>query len=534
MKEKQREIHNLLPNNTKGEITEKKLRDAFDIVYTMVDANLQSIQNLQQTVEDSTPKTHTHRIADVSGLQTALDSKASATHTHTIANISNLQTALDGKASATHTHTIANISNLQSALDSKASATHTHTIANISNLQTALDGKASATHTHTIANISNLQTALDGKASATHTHTIANISNLQTALDSKASATHTHTIANISNLQTALDRKVTAVTGKNLSTNDFTNELKDKLIGLENVDLRGIENSIADINNNLDNKLSLNGGTIKGIIVFDQKDRNKPLFVLNTQGLTAVPVAGGFETDGTSLYYTNSRSIRKKLSFDGESGDLSFYHGSGREYVFAQVISTTSHTTPHTPISKPFNINVRKSPVVNIDVFARYVYHYLSANIPNSLSLRIYLKIVGNRYKFGENKGDTNYTEDSSRILLGLINIFSNGLNSPLKNELFHMFNSLVFETTPRGWTTFCYRPLNVDFYSSMYREDKKDLNSRVLIDTVTKQEVDINTNSDIQFILECNTVWSYRSNYTGSRRTEFQSFFPLIHVRNI
>lgn len=50
-------------------------------------------------------------------------------------------------------------------------------------------------------------------------------------------AAHTHQIADVSGLQTALDNKVTAVSGKGLSTKDFTAEYETKLNGLSNYSL---------------------------------------------------------------------------------------------------------------------------------------------------------------------------------------------------------------------------------------------------------------------------------------------------------
>ena len=50
-------------------------------------------------------------------------------------------------------------------------------------------------------------------------------------------STHTHTITDITGLQAELNTKVSVVSGKSLSTNDFTNEYKTKLDGLSNYSL---------------------------------------------------------------------------------------------------------------------------------------------------------------------------------------------------------------------------------------------------------------------------------------------------------
>lgn len=50
-------------------------------------------------------------------------------------------------------------------------------------------------------------------------------------------ASHTHAISDITELKTTLDNKVEKVSGKSLSTNDFTNDYKTKLDGLTNYSL---------------------------------------------------------------------------------------------------------------------------------------------------------------------------------------------------------------------------------------------------------------------------------------------------------
>lgn len=85
-------------------------------------------------------------------------------------------------------------------------------------------GKADASHTHTIADVTDLQNALDGKADASHTHTVSQISDLT------ATATELNYMDGVtSNVQTQLNTKVDAVSGKGLSTNDYTTEDKEKL-----------------------------------------------------------------------------------------------------------------------------------------------------------------------------------------------------------------------------------------------------------------------------------------------------------------
>lgn len=90
-------------------------------------------------------------------------------------------------------------------------------------------------------------TALEA-ISGPHTHVISDISGLQTALNSKAAVSHTHTpsevgLGNVDNtsdadkpistaVSTALSSKVDVVSGRALSTNDFTDTLLSKLNGI--------------------------------------------------------------------------------------------------------------------------------------------------------------------------------------------------------------------------------------------------------------------------------------------------------------
>lgn len=73
-----------------------------------------------------------------------------------------------------------------------------------------------------------------------HTHSESDIigldkyskSEVDTKLSEKAPLVHTHPTSSITGLDTALGQKVDKVTGKGLSTNDFTTTLKDKLESL--------------------------------------------------------------------------------------------------------------------------------------------------------------------------------------------------------------------------------------------------------------------------------------------------------------
>lgn len=75
----------------------------------------------------------------------------------------------------------------------------------------------------------NTLTAHVGNTNNPHGITMSQIPDLVSTLSSKSNAGHTHSIANITNLQTTLNNKVDTVSGKGLSSNDFTDALKTKL-----------------------------------------------------------------------------------------------------------------------------------------------------------------------------------------------------------------------------------------------------------------------------------------------------------------
>ena len=125
-----------------------------------------------------------------------------------------------------------------------ATATHTHAEYATT---TALEGKADINHTHSeYATV----TALNGKADASHSHSNATASASgfmsnsdkskldgvetganKTVVDTALSSTSTNPVQN-KTVNSALDNKVDKVTGKGLSTNDYTTDEKTKLAGI--------------------------------------------------------------------------------------------------------------------------------------------------------------------------------------------------------------------------------------------------------------------------------------------------------------
>lgn len=240
-------------------------------------ATVSDMETLETTVNGKANANHTH------------SEYASVSHTHTnyatTEALNALATTVDGKANAVHTHSgyasTADITTLQTALNGKANINHTHSeyasvdhvhsqYANaddVEALETSISGKANATHTHTKTDITGLNddlsaladdiadanTAIAGKAEATHTHTLDDVSETttkkiftadektklsgiatganKTVVDTAMSSTSTNPVQN-KTVNSALGNKVDKVTGKGLSTNDYTTDEKTKLAGI--------------------------------------------------------------------------------------------------------------------------------------------------------------------------------------------------------------------------------------------------------------------------------------------------------------
>lgn len=166
---------------------------------------------------------------------TQLAGKADAAHTHsqyaTNDDVEALETEVAGKANSTHTHAQSDITGLATALGNKANASHTHETGDITGLDTALSGKAAASHTHSLDDVSETtakkimtadeRTKLSGIAAGAN----------KTVVDTAMSSTSTNPVQNKA-VNSALGNKVDKVTGKGLSTNDYTTDEKTKLAGI--------------------------------------------------------------------------------------------------------------------------------------------------------------------------------------------------------------------------------------------------------------------------------------------------------------
>lgn len=90
-----------------------------------------------------------------------------------------------------------------------------------------LSGKANASHEHTVDEITDFPTTMPPSA---HEHTTDDITDFPTSMTPTA---HNHAQADVTGLSDALAGKVDKVTGKGLSTEDYTTTEKNKLAGIE-------------------------------------------------------------------------------------------------------------------------------------------------------------------------------------------------------------------------------------------------------------------------------------------------------------
>lgn len=130
------------------------------------------------------------------------------------------------KAKLAGVATAATANDTDANLKNRANHTGTQAISTVSGLQTALDakvatvsGKGLSTNDYSVAD----QSKLAGIATG------ATANSTDAALRDRSTHTGTQTIGTITSLQTTLDSKVAIVTGKGLSTNDYTTAEQSKL-----------------------------------------------------------------------------------------------------------------------------------------------------------------------------------------------------------------------------------------------------------------------------------------------------------------
>lgn len=212
--------------------------------------------------------------------KTVVDTALSSTSTNPVQN-KVINSALAGKAATSHTHTLDNVTETTSKkimtvaertkLNGIATGANNYvhptshpatmitglaTVATSGSYDDLSDKPTSMTptaHTHEQSDITGLATALSNKASASHTHSLDDISETtdkkimtadertklsgivaganKTVVDTAMSSTSTNPVQN-KTVNSALDNKVDKVTGKGLSTNDYTTDEKTKLAGI--------------------------------------------------------------------------------------------------------------------------------------------------------------------------------------------------------------------------------------------------------------------------------------------------------------
>lgn len=181
--------------------------EASDLVLSnKIDNNIAEI-NKRATTEDLTALSK-----KVAANETALAGKASKETTDDLSGkVQSLQTAVDGKAESTALQTVVGkVATLEEELPKKAVASE------VSSLKTKVEG---------------LETSFGSKADvSTVTPLVKKVSDLETGLGAKAAASDVSDLTSkVGRLESTLPNKVDVVTGKGLSSNDFTNAHLQKL-----------------------------------------------------------------------------------------------------------------------------------------------------------------------------------------------------------------------------------------------------------------------------------------------------------------
>lgn len=290
---------------------------------------------VNDALDNKADNEHTHAIADVTGLQDALDAKATQT------GLNSLTEVVNGKAASVHTHAISEVTNLQTTLDAKATQanldSHTgdtvkHITADERAAWNAIEGKAK---TYTDQQIAAIPTPdVSGQISAHNSNTSAHgdirklISDVEASIpdalsDLTADSTHRTvtdaekatwnaksnfsgnyndltnkpSIPSITGLATekyvddSVSTKVDKVTGKGLSTNDYTTTEKNKLSGIA---------TGAEVNQNAFSNVVVGSTTISA----DSKTDS-----LTIDAGTGISVAGDDTNDKVTITNSGVRSI---------------------------------------------------------------------------------------------------------------------------------------------------------------------------------------------------------------------------------
>ncbi|MDO4330669.1 MAG: hypothetical protein Q4C66_15230 [Lachnospiraceae bacterium] len=179
---------------------------------------------------------------------------------------------------------------------------------------------------------------------------------LNAAIANKADKVHAHTIGDVTGLQTALDGKVAKVAGKDLSTNDYTNDEKTKLASVE---ARATANDTL-YKNQTPSTVAV-GGVPKGYVpptagveVVEMVNKMLHPYVAPTVTAAMTPTNGGVVEIGTTQTVNGvtvnitlgSAAITKIEVFDGSTslGSLTSGIQAGANTVtFANALSVTAN-----------------------------------------------------------------------------------------------------------------------------------------------------------------------------------------------
>lgn len=208
------------------------------------------------------------------------------------------------------------------------------TFVKIVDLQETLEGYAQNPHQHQIQDVINLQNILDGKANNTLVTTNTNglmsaadktkLNNIEAGankiiIDSALSSSSTNPIQN-KVINTALGNKVDKVSGKALSSNDFTSALKTKLDGIETQANKTIVDSYLSLSsaNPVQNKVVANALSTKASTNVATTSANGLMSAADKVKLNSVNTA-----IDASLSTTSTNPVQNKIITNALNGKAS-------------------------------------------------------------------------------------------------------------------------------------------------------------------------------------------------------------------
>ena len=381
------------------------------------------VEALETAVNGKANASHTHSnyasVEDVENLQTTVNGKADATHSHTEysaanhthsqyasnADVEALETEVSGKAEASHTHSnyVTN-ETYTSGMSGKSDTSHTHTLDGITDTstyvkmtaaertklsgvatganKTVVDSALSATSTNPVQNMV-INSALAGKANSIHTHTLDDVSETtdkkiltatertklsgiaeganKTTVDSSLSSSSTNPVQN-KVVNTALNNKVDKVSGKGLSTNDYTTDEKNKLAGIAEganaythpsytAKSSGLYKVAVDNTGHISGATAVSKADITGLGIPAQ-DTTYSNATTSTAGLLSasdkskldgIATGANKTTVDTALSSSSTNPVQNKVINSALAGKASTSHNHDSDYI-AKALQCTSDT----------------------------------------------------------------------------------------------------------------------------------------------------------------------------------------------